>query len=69
MTATKLLEAKHGSCCWFELLVDVVALFVQSGRLKNNEATGQLNGNNWLVVSNPSLEVRQVVLVGVQWKL
>ena len=42
---------------------------LQSGRLKNNEATGQMNGNNWLVISNPSLEVRQVVLVGVQWKL
>ena len=67
---TKLLEAMRGSCCWFEMLVDAVALFVQSGRLKNNEATaGKLNMNNWLVVSYPSLEVRQVVLVGVQCKL
>ena len=46
-------------CCWIELLVDAVAFFVQSGRLKNNEGTGQLNVHNWLVLSDRSLEVRQ----------
>ena len=50
-----------------------VAVGLKSGvairalRLKNNETTGQLNVNNWLVVSNCSLEVRQVK--GAQWKL